>query len=296
MALSASKENVDKDKIGKQTLFFILKKIKSYMPYWVIFWLLDFCVRYGTKNASYVFDRFINSIWSLAFLNMSGIGESVLGMGWYIQSMLLVMFILYPICLSNCEKFCGGFAPLLALLIYGYFAREYNNLGKVSQWKTFFYSGTLRLFAAICLGCFAFYLSTYIKKWQLTKLEKLFITIMENMGLILAISLINIKWYSKYDFICLFIFFVCITIQFSEISYTNKLLNYKWLKYAGKYSLLLYLASNITKDFLVGKNWDFGYWKMTMIYLILTVILAIFVDYACRLAWRCKSERKKHKN
>ncbi len=279
MVASAVKKNstaIEAEEIG--VFQFIIRKIKSYMPYWIIFWIADFLVIYGRSGIKEIISKWILSLWSLGFLNMAGIGQSVLGMGWYIQSMLLVIWILYPICIKNWKRYCERIAPVFAIITIAYFAQTYHDVSRVSQWLTFFYTGTLRIFASMNLGGVAYGISVRLKKLEYTKIERIIVTLVENLGFVMSIIITNYKWRSEYDFLILFLFFFCITLQFSEISYSNCIFRAKWLKKAGKYSLLIYLASNVIKDFLIQREWKFGYWKITFIYFGMTIIFAFIVD------------------
>lgn len=198
----------------------------------------------------------------------------LIGVGWYISSMLLASLILYPLCFYNSKVYTEIFCPLFSLLIFGFFSQSYGTLSRVSQWYGIMYSGTLRLIADMALGGTVFAISEKIKRMEFTKFEKRLFAIIENTGFILILWIISFKWESTYDFLIVLVYAVCIAWLCSQVSSVNRFFNEKWLKYAGSLSLVLYLAQSTMTNILLKWNPGIGYWKTTALYVFMTILLS----------------------
>lgn len=280
LVASASKKHIANEEIGKETFRFIMGKIKAFFPYWIAFCVINFIILNYGRNGALVLHNFVNSLWCAGYLYMAGIGVTVLGVGWYISSMLLNMFILYPICLKNKKIYTEILAPVFVCVIMGYFAHRYGNLAKVSQWYGLFYTGTLRIMSHMLLGAFAYSISDRMRKISYTKWEKVALTLLENLGLLAVCVIICFRWECDYDFLILFIFFCCITSLFSNASYSSKIFNRNWLKKISHYSLLCYLSQN-TVYYICYRNTqllELEYWMIVAIIVVGDILAAILVQ------------------
>ncbi|MCI8455417.1 MAG: acyltransferase [Lachnospiraceae bacterium] len=278
LAVSAQKKSACQyQKTGAETFQFIWRKIISFAPYWLFISFMNFCLKVSDiKTIGAFFKLLVNSVWGLAFLGMSGIGKEsmLIGVGWYISSMLLASFVLYPLCLYNAKVYTEIVCPLFSLLIFGFFSQRYGTLSRVSQWYGVLYSGTLRMLASMTLGGVVFALSEKMKRMPFTNFERRLFSIIENTGFILILWIISFKWESTYDFLIVLIYAVCITLICSQVGSANPFFNEKWLKNAGNMSLVLYLTQSTTTNILLEWDPGIGYWKTTCLYVFMTIILS----------------------
>lgn len=280
LVASASKKNINKEQIGKETFSFIMNKIRYFFPYWIIFCIANFIILNIGRNSELVLHNFVNSLWCAGYLYMAGVGVTVLGVGWYVSSMLLNMFVLYPLCLKNKKFYTEILAPIAVCIIMGYFAHRYGMLAKVSQWYGIVYTGTLRILSHMLLGGFAYSLSERISKIAFTKWEKIVLTILENGGLLAVLVMICFRWEGDYDFLILFIFFCCITCLFSNVSYSSDIFNRTWIKKISHYSLLCYLSQNTIYYFCYRylESAKVEYWVIVVIVVVGDILCAILAQ------------------
>lgn len=102
MTKSALKNNTDKNTIGKDTIIYIIKKLKAFFPYILISFIIALMVKNWTMPLN--ISQKINSIWNLFLLEISGIRyTNVLEQTWYISAMIVSMMIIYP-CIKKFGK------------------------------------------------------------------------------------------------------------------------------------------------------------------------------------------------
>ena len=294
LVASAGKKDVSKEEIGKETFRFIIGKVKSFLPYWIIFCAANFIILNWGKDILTVLQNLVNSLWCAGYLYMAGIGTGVLGVGWYISSMLLGMLILYPLCLKNKKLYTELLAPILVCMIIGYFAHRYKMLAKVSQWYGFFYTGTLRIFAEMLLGGFVYSISERISKISFTKWERIALTLLEQGGLSAVLVIICFRWECDYDFLILFIFFCCITSLFSNVSYSGEIFNRTWIKKISHYSLLCYLAQS-TVFYIAARIPQIStlrYWMIVVVIVAADIVCAVLAQLLWNLVRRVRYGKK----
>ena len=109
--------------IGAETLHFILHKIRSFLPEFLIAWWIGF-VLIGVVRQYGVLDylkAFGNDFWELTLVKMSGLfTHGIDGAMWYLSAMLLGMAILYPLLRTKRDLMTHLVCPLIALFLYGY--------------------------------------------------------------------------------------------------------------------------------------------------------------------------------
>lgn len=117
----------DCSNIGKETMSYILGKVKKFLPYtcsaFAMFIIVDSVLK------GYSLKHYINSIWNVIFLDMSGVKTTYIsGITWYISVMLISILIIYPLIRKYKKNFTYLIAPIIVIFIGGYLAQKYGNL------------------------------------------------------------------------------------------------------------------------------------------------------------------------
>lgn len=139
---------------GKETIRFLLRKIRSILPYWIFASFLYLGIRLlGIESGYKAMEDIFFSIWSFLFLQKSGLAPfALVNVGWYVSSMLMCMLILYPLCVRNRDIFIHVLSPAVSICIYSLFSLRYRHIAIGTDWYSFINSGTLRVCGGLCLG------------------------------------------------------------------------------------------------------------------------------------------------
>ncbi|MCM1309172.1 MAG: acyltransferase, partial [Butyrivibrio sp.] len=159
--------------IGGENIGFAAGKIKTVLPAYLYAWLLAFVLyiyRIGLdvlKNDGLraFLLKTAYALPNLLLLDMGGIkGTEVLGVSWYVSAMLIVMFITYPMLRKWGRNYCLIAAPLIALLLSGFYSSRFGGVyhGRYF-WTGIMNHGLMRGFISINIGCFAYTAAEYIK-------------------------------------------------------------------------------------------------------------------------------------
>ena len=252
MASAAFKRKTQNNQLGKETFVFLQKKLMTILPFHIII----FSVKYiyiliiKTKSVKTFLSVVIEAIPNFFLIQRSGLYNlDILGVEWYISEMLIVMLILYPVCLKYYDCFSRIIAPALAVFILGYLSVTTGALNNSVAWSVIFSKTFLRAFSEICAGVFTFEVCRNIKRLHFSKMDKVFLTVIE------AFSYFMIVFFILYDFPkgygATFLIFVCIAVclSFSDVTYGNTWFNNKVVYYLGSLSLPLYLCQSSMRDF-----------------------------------------------
>lgn len=278
MANSAlnKKEN---DSIGKETINFVLKKYKTFLPYTILAGLLAITILLCIGQMR--MEKFVYSIFDMLLLNMSGIKTfSVNGPIWYISSMLICMLIIYPLIRKYKENFLYIAVPIIVLLGFGYLSYTCNNLRDPNQWIIFTFKGNIRAFIELCLGSLMYLLCEKFKSIDFTTFVKVIITIIEITGFI-TIFLVSQFLTAKYDFMLVAILSISIILAFSEKTLEYNFLCNKFCYWLEKLSVSIFVFHFSVRLFI--RNVDFfnrfSYLPKLGIYVISSIIVSIILMY-----------------
>lgn len=277
-----NKEETDFKNLGIDTLKFVGKKWKTFIPYTIVAGLMSLTVinYYHLNNT--LFNN-ISSIWDMLLLRMTGIrGLSVNGPIWYISSMLIAMLILYPLIRRYKEKFLTLFAPVILIVGLGIFSALYGNLRSPDIWIGFAYKGTIRAFFELLLGGCLYLICEKIKKLNFTKFGKLLITLIEISCFVLPFLMSQfMDSATKFDYIMLVVISIGIVLAFSEQTLEYNFFCNKFSYWLEKLSLTLYIFHFPVRLFF--RNASFlkvmPYWKRLGIYIPITIALSIIIMY-----------------
>ena len=238
--------------IGAETLHFILHKIRSFLPEFLIAWWIGF-VLIGVVRQYGVLDylkAFGNDFWELTLVKMSGLfTHGIDGAMWYLSAMLLGMAILYPLLRTKRDLMTHLVCPLLALFLYGYLCQAEGHPRDPIVWLGLCYKGLVRAIAGLCTGvviCMAVRRLKKLAPAGLTKLGNALAIGVQLLCLILTIRYMAEQEPSEYDYFYMFLLMLLVLISFSGFGLESVLGNSQQLHllsaFLGKYSLSLYLG------------------------------------------------------
>lgn len=238
--------------IGSETLHFILHKIRSFLPEFLIAWWIGF-ILIGVVRQYGVLDylkAFGNDFWELTLVKMSGLfTHGIDGAMWYLSAMLLGMALLYPLLRTKRDLMTHLVCPLLALFLYGYLCQAEGHPRDPIVWLGLCYKGLVRAVAGLCTGvviCIAVRRLKKLAPAGLTKLGNALAIGTQLLCLILTIRYMAEQEPSEYDYFYMFLLMLLVLISFSGFGLESVLGNSQRLHllsaFLGKYSLSLYLG------------------------------------------------------
>lgn len=238
--------------IGSETLHFILHKIRSFLPEFLIAWWIGF-VLIGVVRQYGVLDylkSFGNDFWELTLVKMSGLfTHGIDGAMWYLSAMLLGMAILYPLLRTKRDLMTHLVCPLLALFLYGYLCQAEGHPRDPIVWLGLCYKGLVRAIAGLCTGVVICMAVRRLKRFSpsgLTKTGNALAIGVQLLCLILAIRYMAEQEPSEYDYFYMFLLMLLVLLSFAGFGLESVLGNSQRLHllsaFLGKYSLSLYLG------------------------------------------------------
>lgn len=238
--------------IGSETLHFILHKIRSFLPEFLIAWWIGF-VLIGVVRQYGVLDylkAFGNDFWELTLVKMSGLfTHGIDGAMWYLSAMLLGMAFLYPLLRTKRDLMTHLVCPLLALFLYGYLCQAEGHPRDPIVWLGLCYKGLVRTVAGLCTGvviCMAVRRLKKLAPAGLTKLGNALAIGIQLLCLILTIRYMAEQEPSEYDYFYMFLLMLLVLLSFAGFGLESVLGNSQRLHllsaFLGKYSLSLYLG------------------------------------------------------
>lgn len=238
--------------IGSETLHFILHKIRSFLPEFLIAWWIGF-VLIGVVRQYGVLDylkAFGNDFWELTLVKMSGLfTHGIDGAMWYLSAMLLGMAILYPLLRTKRDLMTHLVCPLLALFLYGYLCQAEGHPRDPIVWLGLCYKGLVRAIAGLCTGVVICVAVRRLKRFSpsgLTKTGNALAIGAQLLCLLLTIRYMAEQGPSEYDYFYMFLLMLLVLLSFAGFGLESVLGNSQRLHllsaFLGKYSLSLYLG------------------------------------------------------
>lgn len=273
-AKSTLKEKYHKNTIGKETFSFIIKKIKSFMHYIIIIFILN--IIFLLINNKLKTNDIINSIWNLLLLREFGFrAPNFLGQLWYLSSMIFAMFILYPLLKKHRDNFILIASPTIIILGLGYLSKNWLGLDHAyNLWTGFCKTGILRGLIEINIGMIIYYINKKLKNIEYTKLFRIILTITSELLLITVLFITtSIDTHKYYDYIMLLFISIAILIIVSEKTYEYKILSNKLCYYLEKLSLPIFINHTFIIDLI--KKISISPIKQSITTVFLTIIFSI---------------------
>ena len=238
--------------IGSETLHFILHKIRSFLPEFLIAWWIGF-VLIGVVRQYGVLDylkAFGNDFWELTLVKMSGLfTHGIDGAMWYLSAMLLGMAFLYPLLRTKRDLMTHLVCPLIALFLYGYLCQAEGHPRDPIVWLGLCYKGLVRAVAGLCTGVVICMAVRRLKRFSpsgLTKTGNALAIGAQLLCLLLTIRYMAEQEPSEYDYFYMFLLMLLVLLSFAGFGLESVLGNSQRLHllsaFLGKYSLSLYLG------------------------------------------------------
>lgn len=269
----------DDARIEIETLKFVFKKFTSFFPYILLSFVLT--IPLYIKIYNYSINQLISSIWGLFLLQESGFRFLSFNTPlWYLGSMLLSMFIIYPLMRKYKNKYSFVVAPLVVYLGLGYLNHLFVGLNQTDEWVIFTIHNNIRAFSELNLGIIIFFLSQKIKDIKFTKLGKIILTLIELSCFIIPFIITTfINNSARYDFIMLMLIAIGILIASSNITLEKNLLNNKIVFFFEKLSLPIYIFQAFCLRIVAyfTNNLKISYATKLSIYLLITIFFSMFM-------------------
>ena len=229
----------------KDSVSFLRDRVRRLYPHYLFsfamfFLIINFVVL--SINPQRILNNFIESIWEVMLMPMTGIGEfKYLGIAWYVSSLLIATYILHQLLMKN-EKFSLTFIiPVMVVVIYGYM---YQNDGGIGSWKlyrTFVRNGLLRAFAGMGVGIICYLLVQKIKMWRPSPIFRGIFTVLEFSLYLIVLVNAYAGGYAEKCFLLILCMFFGFCITFGNISYSGRIFHNRVIAYLGNLSYAIYL-------------------------------------------------------
>lgn len=282
LAKSALNKKEDNNEfLGKETILFIYKKIKSFFPYILVCFIGGLIVK--SVFGDMTIKDYVLSIWDLTFLRMAGFRTTVVnGAAWYISAMLLAMLILYPLLRKFKKNFIYLGVPIIVIFLAGILNYNYFSLRVPDEWLGYFYKGFIRAFMELSLGTILYLVCEKIKNLDFTKIGKISITLVEIVGFLIPFVMSQfIEKATTYDFVVLIIISISIVLAFSEKTLEFKFFDNKIIYYLEKLSLPVYLSHTFIRTIINESSLtvNLNYYEKTSIFIFVTLIFSMALKF-----------------
>lgn len=261
MAKSAKKQ-YDTPHLTSSTVTFMKKKLMGILPYHIVTFLIAMVAYYIVRpvaNFEAGAKRFFLMMPNFFLIQKTGIPKhEILTAEWYLSAMLICMLVIYPILVRGKSFFTKIVCPLFSVLLIGYMSHIDGYLQGTSNWV---YGGSLpkslaRAGAELCFGIFCYEACEKIKSLNLSKADRVWLTILEDACYILVVIYTFTNWSRGYEAHSFYLLAIAITLSFSNVTYGGKKLQNKFVFYLGKMSLPIYLAQGLAFIFMTySLNW-----------------------------------------
>lgn len=233
----------------------------------------------------------LNGLPSIFLVQMVGVwtnayASALIVPEWYLSSMLLCMLFIVPIALLLRKKIKKGILVIPILLgVLGVIAVIYGLCTNWAFTTTFVYD--LRAWGEMCVGMFAYYLSTVIAKKDLKTAPSVTLKVVEMICYCAPIILGFVPISKSLELVCMVVAVVCIFVAISitfagkGVAVTNSKVN-KALGYLGSLSLAIYLFHPVIITLLeyVG---GLKIWAIYLIVFAVSIVSAVIFNIVVML-------------
>lgn len=230
----------------------------------------------------------LKSIPEILLLEESGVYSFILnGPTWYISALFIAMLPLAYVMKRNRDFYVNIFAPITAILLYGYMYNVQPFGGHTLNGLCMY--TLIRAIQGLCFGAVSWKLSQYLAEKATTIAAKILVTIAEII--LYAVFFVSVFKYSGDTYItyCFMLLLpIAVAITFSGTSYVGLLFRFTWMKYFAPWSLAIYLTHNTAKRIAVAKFYSESFETKLIITIAITIILIIllFLTENCiKLIW-----------
>lgn len=298
------------DGIGKNSMEFVLKKYKGLFQPILISVLIAlgvyiFCKVHDAEKALTADDILtiiVRDIPEFFMIESSGIITlRVITPLWYISAMLIVMLPMYYMLFKNSDFFLYIFAPLAALLTYGFM---FMNTGSTldpafigyGNNKFMIHGALIRAIAGVSAGVCSYTIYVKIKDFVCNKRRRVLFTVLE----ILLYAVVGYGAFLKTEaqkqtaYSAMLMFTIALAITFSEKSYVSCLFTHKSMRFMDSLSLVIYLNHITAKNLIVELAPDMEFRQSLLWMAIVTVGICIvyyLLLYLFKFMWNTKIKK-----
>ena len=250
MAATAFRNQKKAGSLGKETVQFMTKKLYGIWPWHLVAFTLLFiavcvCEQRGIKEIAVLFFRTLPNLFLVQKVGIPS--YSIMTVEWYLCSMLVGMFILYPLCRRYYDTMTRIVSPLAGLILTGFLTQVYGCLSNTKQWIGIVPKTQVRAIAGLCFGMMAFEIARYVAQMTLTKKQRLLATVVENGCYIAVILFASSQMSLKYESFALLALTVAVTLTFSNAPYGIEKMQNWFIYFLGRYSLPIYLSQDFAQ-------------------------------------------------
>ena len=264
------------DDLGNLTLGFMKKKYFSIFPYHIVALLGTFVVDCYIRNVTLteIVRNFVEMIPNIFLVQMSGLSMyNPNHITWYLSSMLIAMFILFPLTYKYYNVMIKIIIPFVSIVVLGNFFYNDHAITGVAIWTAFGYKGTIRAFIDISLGMLAYEISKALSSTNISGCKKTLLAVVEFCCYLSTIIFALMTFTKEYEFFALLALFVGIAITFSEVTHTH-IFDNKFCYFLGSFSLPVYLCQLAAINIGVNYTADFSPEARVIIVVLLTTVFA----------------------
>ena len=257
MAKSAEKTSgiIKSGEIGTTTWSYIIRKTKSFFPYYICAMIFQVIIKYiliDGYSMTKLYRTFIKSIpsFTLTFMGFANKIGWYVPNTWFLSSLLIASFILYPFLIGKYDISSKILCPLIAMFIigYSYLTAETFRVGTAFElWNGVCLSGVIRAISEMSLGVGLYPLSQVLREKFSAKgiISKIILTLIKIYCYLMVFAYI-IGIYDK-DFSIYIFFFLAIGIvmSFAELGFCIQ--DNKFTRFLGKIALPIYIFHGVLR-------------------------------------------------
>lgn len=271
--------------LANETIQFVGKKISGFYPEMVVAYIIGFVFESVALGLDFdgVVRLFAKNPFEVLLLRMAGFGSnSINGVVWYLQSMILCMLILYPLIRKYPDMMKKIVMPLTAFLLLGWLSRNYGDLRDPNLWIGFTFKGNVRAMAELCLGAVIYPIVQWLKTFRFNTFFRVGLTVVKWSCWLLLFAYMW-RENTRYDFLFCFVFAVAVTLAFSQQCIDTKLYQNRFVYWLGKMSLPYFLSHIFFAQdlpYLLPEDMSDG--MMMVCYFACTIACTIVVTFAAK--------------
>lgn len=302
MMLAESVNNIPEGRVFvPQDEWSLIKSlIRRYLPALMLCWAATFAVINVIVwvDGKTLANNFFASLLELLPLHSAGFtilppdpsvltGYRVMDQAWVFSAVILALAVLYPLYRANRRRFEYYIAPVGGALILCFvFFRTHvltgDNLTVLdakNPYLFFFPMGTYKAFGEILAGVSCYVIVRSVRDKKLSKAKTHLLSLVEIGGYLIAIAymqfMLRFEIPKRYDFLAAGFILLSLSVTLSEKSSLNRLLDNKFFRFLGRFSLYPFLTFILFAKALPHFLPDMGLRKLTLIYVSLTLVSAL---------------------
>lgn len=273
---------------GKAALQYTRGRYRRLLPHYMFTFLLSVILTQMIAHSVTLPSLISNNLWELLLLEGAGFSDNLMiEPGWYCSSLILAGYLVYFLLKKCKENYLYFIAPVSLLLIWGWMYQKIGHLNRWTQYDTFVFTGTLRGFAEIGLGCICCQICEKLREKE-GKNFSVISTVAESLCFAYMMYIVVAAGPSRADFVCAFAMAVLITSAFLQWSLFSKLfVESRLANYLGEISMAIYLnhlvLSKIDFSILLNISWKVSVYICLAVVILFSVVSSAFVGLVKRL-------------